>query len=489
MARSRRLASRKGYAWIVAALTLVVASAVVLQRSGQGAQANSAPYLGLMNTGMPTAPQPYMPSGFAVTKHLRGSAYNTAPFDGGTSMIADHGADCAGPPATHTESGAYATMLFVCHGHIMTAINSDHNGYGEILFQPDQLVDWSAGPATVSISVSTFKTSGRDWFSFMLVPFNEQEAIVTDGQEAEPIRMPRDTVTWGTCPNNGIAFCDASETINSVNQDVPNHDAWTNLEDIVGASKTIRTPITATISRTHFTLVAGGHTFADGDFAVPLPFTQAVFQVMHHGYTASKDGCQYVPKEQAALGLCQAPDTWHWSNLAISSAVPYALDMAMPDAAGDHAGLGHSITFAPAPADAHLRFQWFDACCHGVSGSISFDGGQTWAALHVQDMQNPAGDNPANGSNIWQPVPQGATSALLRGSSGWYARDFYVMAQGAGGGTTSAPTTPASAPTTTPMPPMSAPSPAPLPINGVPCTVTINGTTRTGTCSGMFSPG
>ena len=46
--------------------------------------------------------------------------------------------------------------------------------------------------------------------------------------------------------------------------------------------------------------------------------------------------------------------------------------------------------------------------------------------------------------------------------------------------------TPTPSPTNTPTP---TPTPAPQPINGVPCTVTINGVQQTGTCSGTFTPG
>ncbi len=143
MARPRYLAPSKGRAWTLAVLALVVGVVVVLQRSGQGAQADTVPYLGLVNLGMPTAPQPDMPADFAVTKHFRqtsgsvGNGYGPPADSGNEAMTADHGADCSAPPATHPIGTGYADLVFVCHDHLMTAINS--GAYGEVLFQPARL--------------------------------------------------------------------------------------------------------------------------------------------------------------------------------------------------------------------------------------------------------------------------------------------------------------------------------------------------------------
>jgi hypothetical protein len=42
-------------------------------------------------------------------------------------------------------------------------------------------------------------------------------------------------------------------------------------------------------------------------------------------------------------------------------------------------------------------------------------------------VNNQNGAFEGHASNAWLPVPPGATSMLLRGTSQWYARDFYVM--------------------------------------------------------------
>jgi hypothetical protein len=429
--------------------------------------------------GMAAAPQPWMPSDFAITKHFRQTSMGVIdngygpPADGGNEqMTADHGAACEGPPATHTIGSSYADVAFICHNHVMTALKS--GAYGEVLFQPNQLVDFTNGPATVSISVSTLVRADRDWIDWLFVPFDEQLAVNTDINAAENIKLPRDSVQVLE-HNYGFNIAKVFETVGG-NQMAMNPDWWTKLNDLTPASPTVRTPITFTISRTHFTVSAAGHTFEDEDFPTPLPFTQAVFQTMHHSYNPTKDG--------------GTPNTWHWSNLSISNAVPYYLSMGMPDAAGDYSWLGQSTSFPAAPAGAHLRFQWFSAnsALHADGATISFDNGTTWSPLQEQALsETPTGG--VSAINIWQPVPQGATRALLRGPGGWYARDFYVMAAN---GVASPPPASGASPTDTAMPPMSTPSPAaspaPLPMNGVPCTVTIDGTTRTGTCSGTFSP-
>jgi hypothetical protein len=76
---------------------------------------------------------------------------------------------------------------------------------------------------------------------------------------------------------------------------------------------------------------------------------------------------------------------------------------------------------------------------------------------------------------------------LVRGHNGvgggWYARDFYLMAD-------TGSSAPAGAPTSTPMPPMppTGTLPTPVAIQGVPCTVTIKGVATSGTCTGTFTP-
>jgi hypothetical protein len=457
--------------------------AAIATQPRSGAHATASPYLGLVNLGMPTAPQPFMSDTLAITKHERQSCNDSSapPWDGGTcSMQADHGAACDAPPATHSTGEGYAGEVFVCHDHLMTAFNAA--GAGVIAFQPNQLVDFSGGAATVAISRSTRITSGRDYTEFYFVPFEQQLAYSADANIGESEKQAQTfiRVFMGTHPGSGNTF-NVTERVNGVDAGVPGNN-WQTVEQATGLvdSAVTRTPITMTISQTHFTLASNGFTFYDAALPIKFPVSQAVFQVQHASYDPTKN-------DEGA------PDTWHWSNLAISSAVPYYQQMAMPEAAGDYSGLTNRITFAAAPAGAFLRFQGYNRHWDSFGGGydISFDNGATWAPWH---LVSGTGDNSLG--SFWQSIPTGATSALLRGSSGWYARDFYVMALGGASAaqpvaptaTGTMPTMPMGTPSPTEAPPASSPAPAPLPINGVPCTVTINGVTRNGTCTGTFTP-
>ncbi|HEV2237560.1 MAG TPA: hypothetical protein VGR57_12930 [Ktedonobacterales bacterium] len=476
------------------ALVALVVAAVSPSLVAQATPA-PAPYLGLVNLGMPAAPQPYMPSDFALTKHQRQTCGNTIdngfgpPADGGTCpMIASHGPDCSAPPATHPIGMAYKDELFICHDHLMTAF--DPAGAGVLEFQPNVLVDMSAGPATVSISRSTANTTpngSRDYTEVYFVPFGQQLAYNTDQNIGEVIKEPATFLRVEMRTQGGNTFA-VTEQVNGVQRDVPGNN-YTTLEQATGLvdSAVTRTPIVMTLSQTHFALSCNGFTFYDAALPMAFPVSQVVPQFEHVSYDPEKDG--------------ERPNTWHWSDLAISSAVPYSLQMAMPDAAGDYAslGLGSTITFPPAPAGAFLRFQGFNASYDSFAGGyqISFDGGLTWAHWHDQTPQ----DNSV--ASFQQPVPEGATSATLRGPGGWYARDFYVMSLSPVGGTPAPSPTGGTSPTATPMPPTATPQPTPLPptptptplpvptpvaITNAPCLVTLNGVQVAGLCTGTFTP-
>jgi hypothetical protein len=383
-------------------------------------QAPAGSYVGLIKMGMPSAPEPFMSNEIAFTKHLRstcGSVQNGygPPADGGTcSMLADHGSACQPPPATHPIGSAYTDEVYVCHDHLMTAM--DGASAGMIEFNANQLVDFSSGPATVSISRSTQANSSRDYTEFYFVPFAEQLAYSADGIIAETQKEARDYVRVVVATNGHETTFRVQERVGGGIHEVQG-DWWDSVEARTGLvdSATIRTPIEFTLSRTHIRVSMNGFTPYDTDLPVPFPVTQAVFQVQHISYAPTQENGG-------------TPNTWHWSNLIISHAVPYYQQMAMPEAvgdSGDYGWLGTTIHFAPAPAGALLRFQGFNYAPwqHSFASGfqISFDNGATWAAWHDMTPQDDG-----MGSFL-QPIPEGATSAILRGQSGWYARDFYVM--------------------------------------------------------------
>lgn len=439
----RRRGSKLALPLVALAASLLVASCAAQPSAPRGKVTFSGP-VHLGHSGMPNSPQPWHPTDFAIVKHLRNAANGPVPFDGGTAMAEDHGADCSAPPATHQTNGNYNDMMYVCHEHVMTAINSDNNGYGELMFQPNVLVDWSHGPATVTINMSTFRTSDRDWVGFLFVPFNEQLTIPVNYGLPDGQGLPRDSVQVEI--NNSEEF--SFEAKEWVNWDDTRVDAGPTLQSAIPSfkpSKTTRIPAQITISRTHLkmTFPSLGFTELNADFPTPLTFTQAVFQVIHHSYTPTKGVCDSVPAEQEALGKCLEPDTWHWSNLAISSAVPYTLINGAPDAVGDDRGVGNTVQFpAPAPAGSYLRFQVYaDSTANGDSSadySISFDGGKTWQPIKKQ-VTDPSSTIWNVTANIWQPIPAGTTKVLLKAKGdNWYARDFTIMSLAAPGGASAA---------------------------------------------------
>src|SRR5204863_66418 len=82
------------------------------------------------------------------------------------------------------------------------------------------------------------------------------------------------------------------------------------------------------------------------DANVSLPFAQGVVQVGHHSYTPTKDaGCGPPPGQTS----CE-PDTWHWSDFAISRSGSFGI--LNGDLMSAHAG-AETVHFpAAAPAGA-----------------------------------------------------------------------------------------------------------------------------------------
>ena len=78
-------------------------------------------------------------------------------------------------------------------------------------------------------------------------------------------------------------------------------------------------------------------------------------------------------------GSC-GPNTWHWDNIQIQPAVPFALlraDRRVVDAAHPEA-----LNFgAPAPAGSHLHFVGV-----GVPVEFSLDEGASWQPAAVQGL-------------------------------------------------------------------------------------------------------
>jgi len=370
-------------------------------------------------------------------------------------MTAQHGTDCAAPPATHVETGSYSDAVFQCANHLMTSINA--GGYGEIMLTPDTMADFSAGTATVSWDVSTYRSSGRDWWDVWLTPFTETKVYPLQSWLPDLSGPPADAVhlmlgTPGTttlCPEMYRGGQEVALSPGYGNGCV----WWTGYESILTPSATVRTTFKAEISKTHLKVYIPAQAstnnqemvFFDGAIPGGLPFTQAVVQFGHHSYTPTKtDGCE------PGNTPCQ-PGTWHWDNLSISPGVPFT--MIKPDRRYADAG-NPTITFAsPAPAGAYLRF-------HAVADSVkaSFDGGPLVALTPLFS------DKSSIDPQYFVPVPAGTQRVTFSVTPSWIgdwiADGFGIWSIGQSGTPTPAPTTATATPTNT-VAPTSTPTVAP----------------------------
>src|SRR5262249_4855131 len=167
------------------------------------------------------------------------------------------------------------------------------------------------------------------------------------------------------------------------------------------------------LSRTHvrFGMPAYDLWWVDAEIA-DLGWDQGVVQLGHHSYQPTRN-C-------AACG----PNTWHWDNVAISSAVPFT--MLRADRRYVDADTEPTVTFlAPAPEGAHLRF-----AAVGSEIQVSFDGGATWQPAQLQRQQR---TNPARFQSYWTPVPAGTTGVAFRSLGAlagepWMVRDVAIWA-------------------------------------------------------------
>src|SRR5439155_6672280 len=118
------------------------------------------------------------------------------PTDRNGSMEAQHGADCSPPPATHQVT-ALADSAFLCKNHMMTSLYGGGDAwtsYGAIVFAPAQLLDFSAGPASASWQVSTYRSSARDWWDVWITPFEQNLVLPVNSDLPAYQGVPRSAV-------------------------------------------------------------------------------------------------------------------------------------------------------------------------------------------------------------------------------------------------------------------------------------------------------
>jgi len=353
-------------------------------------------------------------------------------------MLAQHGANCGPPPASHVIS-SLDDGVFICHNHVMTSIVD--KGFGAIVLTPDHMADFSAGETVIGFQTTTQHFNARDWIDMWVTPFADN--VTTPLNDAVDVQgPPRNAIRVRMCECfDGQTTFRASVISNFVETALPQASGRP-AESVVAESSVTRTPFELHLSQNHVRFGMPQQNLWWVDTGVNLPFNRGVVQVIDHSY----DSCKDQPTDLAHP--CASGDTWHFSHFTMSSAVPFTL------LNGDDRYLGqlfqsNTVHFpAPAPANAFLRFE-----AMGSNIEWSSDGGRTFHAANRQAVIGDHGTiHEEHFSPYFTPIPAGTTSVVLRGQSGWYGkwtvRDPSIWASEYSG------------PVNQPPPPASAPPPA-----------------------------
>lgn len=381
--------------------------------------------------GNPASPEAFAPDDWDLKlgmNFIRESGGNPEP------MMADHGPDCGAPPATHQSGGDAAKAVFICRGHLMTALNG--GGYGALFLTPPAIVDFSAGEAVIKLNMSTLRTSARDWVDFWIVPYDEAMALPFEGngfwigQPKRGVQVRMGDI--GGAGNTGFTvvvydnFVPISRDQFGRNFYLTNDAGYNNF---LTPSAKRRDPFEIRISRTHIKMGikampcdtasppnCGGPTqdFLWVDQAIPdLGWGNGVFTIGHHSYNPLKDESFPPPIK---------PGTWHFDNLSIAPAIPFTI-IQNPRVRHHTTGTSPvSVTFnKPAPANAHLRFVATNLT-NVNPFQVSFNNGSSWQTAQRQVSSS---DDNQGLRSYWTPIPQGTSNVLFRHPNGgeWWVWD------------------------------------------------------------------
>lgn len=351
--------------------------------------------------GNPAAPAPFRSSAWDITKHSRDRDTWAAP----EAMLADHGPDCGPPPATHAVT-TYDDVVFQCRNHVMTALNA--SGYGLIYMTPNHLVDFGSGTARVEFSMSTLRSSHRDWVDVWISPYDEHLQLALQDWLPSLSGEPRNGLSirmdLGSSTFSGAIFRDGVEI------ELPGTaDSFVGYDEFLEPSATRRDRFVLELSSGHirFGMPEYDHWWVDAAIA-DLGWSQGVVQFGHHSYTPTKD---------CGAGESCGPGTWHWDDIVIDPAREFTI-LASTDRA--YSSSQPRVELAgPAPDGAALRFAGI-----GPNIELSVDGGASWIAAREQP-HDPASLVDEHFRSYFTPIPAGTTEVLLRGDS-WWGGDWHV---------------------------------------------------------------
>jgi hypothetical protein len=287
----------------------------------------------------------------------------------------------------------------------MTAIMA--GGYGVIYLTPNQMLDWTNGPATLTFDLSTHKSSTRDWVDLWLQEFSNNvaeplESFLPDLQAVQSggnIPVGHQYLHLDSQGNRkGFSFATANG--NAVS-------GWNSFLEWTADSATQRDTFQLTINSSTFSFckITGEPTPICWANNLPhgLTATKMTVQLGHHSYNPRKDGA----------GI---ENTWHWDNVVFDPSAPLTLIHAAPNLGNPTVKLlaDGAVNFAsPAPANAFLRF--------AAVGLVTVNG--TVVAPVKPTIQQELANN------YFVPIPAGVSSVTLTLSSqGWYQGPF--MAEG-----------------------------------------------------------
>jgi len=347
----------------------------------------------------PESPTPYQ-SNEKITVSTNSRVGSTR--DSLASMQADHGTDCAGPPAKHTVT-KYADAQFQCRFHMMTAISAGPDAldnYAVSMFSPNAILDFSAGEAVIQFDVSTLRRSKRDWFEVWITPYaNLQRIPVQDHPSMQGPPKNGIVVALKAFTDTGSFDVEVHRNFNETQIDGPVE--WIGYEDFLTPSATVRSKFEIRITQDHIVVGMPDEPFYWISENIPggLPFDKGVVQFGHNSYDVFDcEGC--------AVG----PNTWHWDNLYMAPAEPItALPANRRHVDNNSASF---VTFSkPAPDNAQLQFTGI-----GFNLEVSFDNGSTWQPVVTQHNREQYNWRYKNYS---MDVPQGTTRVDFRGDNPW----------------------------------------------------------------------
>jgi hypothetical protein len=312
-------------------------------------------------------------------------------WQSGDAVHAQHGADCAAPPATHL-ANQWREYVFVCNNHLMTARAAP--SYGATYLMPRVQADWSNRGAVVAWDVSTFKMSTRDWIDLWITPFNDLLSVPIDAAGPN---------TYQGNPRNAIHVRNSNDarswTVTVIRNFQEVRTGTFYLPARVTPSATVRSAFEVRITKTS---VRFGMPTLNRWITVraDVPFTKGVVQWAQHSYNPTKDNSG-------------VPATWHWDNFFITPAPRLAMTRVSPVRSIANNGQVRRLNFA-APAVPGARLLFGGVC----RIQINFGRGWQWAPKQPASRGNTTVESSAS---YLIPVPAGARSARVRFfGDGWY---------------------------------------------------------------------